>query len=86
MHWSIAATYFSEGDFNNSYEEISKSLANDPWNHSYLILLLRSSINIDRNHFLKDNELIINSLEEFILNTIPNLLKQDLNFLLFIYH
>jgi tetratricopeptide (TPR) repeat protein len=68
MHWSIAATYFSEGDFNNSYEEISKSLANDPWNHSYLILLLRSSINIDRNHFLKDNELIINSLEEFILN------------------
>ncbi len=68
MHWSIAATYYSEGDFNNSYDEISKSLANDPWNHSYLILLLRSSLNIERNHFLKENEVIIKSLEEFILN------------------
>lgn len=68
MHWSIAATYFSEGDFHNSYNEISKSLINDPWNHSYLILSLRSSLNIEKNSFLKENELIVKHLEEVILN------------------
>ncbi len=41
----------------------------DPWNHSYLILLLRSCLNIESNKFLKENEAIVKFLEEFILNT-----------------
>lgn len=69
MHWSIAATYFSEGNFENSYNEILKSISSDPWNPSYLILLLRSSINIDNNNFLKDNEELIKNLEDIILNS-----------------
>ena len=69
LHWSIAAAYYSEGDFQNSYSEIQKSLTIDPWNHSYLILLLRSCLNIESNKFLKENEAIVKFLEEFILNT-----------------
>ena len=77
MHWSIAATYYSEGDFHNSYDEILKSLSNDPWNHSYLILLLRSSLNIERNVFLKEHEIIIKCLEEFILNNNASSAQRD---------
>ncbi|APJ02998.1 tetratricopeptide repeat protein [Silvanigrella aquatica] len=69
MHWSIAATYYSEGDYVNSYDEIKKSLQSDPWNHSYLILLLRSSLNIEKSSFLKDHETVVKNLEEIILNS-----------------
>lgn len=69
MHWSIAATFYSEGEFQNSYDEIHKSLASDPWNNSYLILLLRSCLNINSNQYLKENEGIVKFLEEFILNS-----------------
>lgn len=68
MHWSISAAYFSEGDYLNSYQEISKSLTNDPWNHSYLILQLRAMLNFEDNVYLKEHEIIIKNLEEFILN------------------
>lgn len=69
MHWSIAATYYSEEDYKNSNDEIIKSLENDPWNHSYLILFLRANLNIAGNTFLKDNEKVIKDLEEMILDS-----------------
>lgn len=67
MHWSIAATFYSEGEFLNAFDEIHKSLSHDPWNHSYLILLLRASINLNENEFLSQSENIVKNLEEFIL-------------------
>ena len=72
MHWSIAATYFSEGSYNLAYDEIKNSLNSDPWNHSYLILLLRSSLNIESSLLLKDNESIIKNLEEFFISQNPS--------------
>lgn len=69
MHWSIAATFYSEGEYQNSFDEIQKSLSSDPWNHSYLILLLRSSLNLSNNVFIKESDTIIKNLEEIILQT-----------------
>ncbi|WP_186645606.1 tetratricopeptide repeat protein [Fluviispira vulneris] len=68
MHWSIAAAFYSEGGFEKTHHEILKSLENDPWNHSYLVLYLRANLNIDGNEFLKEKENIIKEFEEALLN------------------
>lgn len=67
MHWSIAATFYSEGEYQSASDEIQKSLLNDPWNNSYLILILRASLNLNSSNFLKESDSIIKNLEEYIL-------------------
>ncbi|KAB8027407.1 tetratricopeptide repeat protein [Fluviispira multicolorata] len=77
MHWSIAAAFYSEGGFEKTHNEILKSLENDPWNHSYLVLYLRANLNIDGNEFLKEKEIIIKEFEESLLGLDVTLLHKN---------
>lgn len=67
IRWSLAAAYFADEKYELARVEILKSLANEPWNISYISLHLRCCLHLMENSSLADALLLVTRLEEFCL-------------------
>ncbi|MES2615830.1 MAG: hypothetical protein V4591_10495 [Bdellovibrionota bacterium] len=67
IRWCSAAAYFAQEKYELSQQEISKCVASEPWNISYISLFIRCCLHLTDHSTISESFFIIAKIDEFSL-------------------